>query len=252
MVRCNLMIVILISLFFTSRAQTSRVKDHNTIAWLAYTGNFHLEKKWGLYTEFQYRRDDFLSNWQQYVFKAGVNYKAAPRLTLRLGYALAETFDYGDIPVNPFGKQFTEHRSFQMAQLTDKMGILDMSHRFMLEQRWVGRYSRPELQKEDEWTYTNRFRYMYRLQIPLKGNSISGKTPYAAIYDEVFVSFGKNVGYNVFDQNRLGVLLGYQFSPFLRVEGGYLNQTLQFGRLLGGRNIFQYNSGLIVSANLNF
>ena len=94
-------------------------------------------------------------------------------------------------------------------------------------------------------------RYMFRMQIPLKGKTIIDGTPYVALYDEIFVGFGKNVNANVFDQNRLGVLLGYRFNNKLRVEGGYLNQIVQFGRRINNSNIFQYNNGIILNAYLN-
>jgi hypothetical protein len=93
---------------------------------------------------------------------------------------------------------------------------------------------------------------MIRLQAPLKGREIKDKTAYAAVYNEIMIGFGKNVAANIFDQNRIGLLLGYRFSKSLRIEAGYLNQTLQFGRLINGRNIFQSNSGLIVNTNFSF
>lgn len=62
---------------------------------------------------------------------------------------------------------------------------------------------------------------MFRIQLPLKGNSINNKTPYIALYDEVFVGFGKNVNENIFDQNRLGILLGYKLNNSFRIEAGY-------------------------------
>ncbi|MEJ7829096.1 MAG: DUF2490 domain-containing protein [Segetibacter sp.] len=88
------------------------------------------------------------------------------------------------------------------------------------------------------------------MQIPLKGRTIDDKTPYAAIYDEVFVGFGKNVNENVFDQNRLGLLLGYRFSFKVRIDGGFLSQIVQMPREVGGRNVFQYNNGLILATHL--
>ena len=85
----------------------------------------------------------------------------------------------------------------------------------------------------------------------MKGKEIIDKTAYLAIYDEVFIGFGKNVNENIFDQNRVGILLGYRFNPSIRIEAGYLNQTLQLGREVNNRNVFQLNNGLIVSANFN-
>lgn len=235
-----------------SHSQNSRIANKNTIGWYAYTGTFNINKKWSIHTEYQWRRDNVITDWQQSLLRTGFNFKVNQKLSLRAGYAWIETFNYGDIPINSFGKQFTEHRAYQMATVNDKMGKLELSHRFMLEQRWIGRYTNAALAKEDNYFFVNRLRYMYRMQIPLKGKTIDDKIPYAAVYDEIFLGFGKNVNENVFDQNRLGVLLGYRFSSKVRVEGGFLSQIVQLPREVNGGNVFQYNNGLILHTIFNF
>lgn len=235
-----------------SYSQNTRITDPNTIGWYAFTANIKLNNTWSLNSEFQWRRDELITEPMQNLWRTGLNYTVNPKLGIRLGYALVETFNYGDIPLNNFGKQFTEHRSWQMVNLSDKIRSFELSHRFMLEQRWIGRYSNASLENEDQFIFSNRFRYMFRLQIPLKGNSIGDNTPYAAVYDEVLIGFGKNVNENVFDQNRLGILLGYRFSSKVRIEGGYLNQIAQLSREVNGRNVFQNNKGILLSTILNF
>jgi hypothetical protein len=230
----------------------TRISDRNNIGWFAYNGTFKLDKKFGLHTEYQFRRDNYITDKQQGLLRVGVNYQLNSKIQLRAGYAWIETYPYGDINLNGFGKDFTEHRAFEMATITDKVNILDLSHRFMLEQRWVGRYSNANLETEDEFLFMNRLRYMFRMQLPLKGKSIEDKTPYLAAYNEIFIGFGTNVNENIFDQNRFGFLLGYKFNKTLRMEGGYFNQIVQLGREVGGRNVFQYNNGFIVNTVLNF
>ena len=249
----KLSILIILSLLsLVSYSQNTRIKDKNSIGWYVLNASLKIDDKWLLASEFQWRRANLISDPQQNVFKIALNRLMYPGVSIRAGYALAETYNYGDIPLNNLGKPFTEHRAFEMLGLSNKFGKAESNHRFMLEQRWVGRFSDISLEKEDEYVYTNRFRYMYRLQIPLKGRSIVDQTPYAAVYDEVFVGFGKNVNENVFDQNRFGVLLGYRFSHNFRIEGGFLSQIAQLGREVGGRNVFQHNNGIIVSANINY
>jgi hypothetical protein len=249
----KLILVVLINLLaYHSFAQNTRITDPNTIGWLAYNGTIKLNKKWGIHTEVQLRRDRVVSKPQQNLYRTGINFSLNNKVSFRAGYALAETYNYGDIPINNLGKQFTEHRIFQMATLNDKSGIFEFSHRFILEQRWIGRYSSTALSKEDEFVYWNRLRYMFRTNIPLKGKTISDKTPYLAVYDEILIGFGKNVNENIFDQNRLALLFGYRFSPKLRIEGGYLNQVVQLSREVTGRNVFQENKGILISTALNF
>jgi hypothetical protein len=232
-----------------SFGQNNRLNTSNQIGWYTYFGTFKLSNKVGLHTEYQFRRTHLITDWQQSLLRVGLNYTVHPAVLLRVGYGWIETFPYGEFPLNGYGKQFTEHRIFQMAQLSQKIGKVDFSHRFMLEQRFVGKYASADATREAEFPLLHRMRYMVRMQIPLKGTEVQDKTPYLAVYDEVFVGFGEYVNANVFDQNRIGVLLGYRFNKTFRLEGGYLNQTLQYGRLINGKNGFQNNNGLIVNSN---
>lgn len=237
-----------------SFAQNTRLNDENSIGWYNYFGNFKLNNKWGVASEYQWRRNNFVTDPQQGLLRVGVNYQLQPNVQLRVGYAWIETAPYGEIPINGFGKDFSEHRAFQMLTINDNISRVEISHRFMLEQRWVGRYSAANLMKEDEFPLLNRLRYMCRVQVPLKGKTVVEKTPYLVLYDEIMIGFGKNVNENIFDQNRLGFLIGYRFNKNLRLESGYLNQTLQLGREMGNRNVFQRNNGIIFNAvfNLDF
>ena len=243
-------IFVVLGLFFNPTfGQNNRLNTSNQIGWYSYFGTFKLSNKLGIHTEYQFRRTQVITYWQQSLLRLGLNYQLHSAVQLRVGYGWIETFPYGEFSLNGFGKQFTEHRIFQMAQLSQKVGKVDFSHRFMLEQRFVGKYPDVQATKESEFPLLHRMRYMIRMQVPLKGNEIQDKTPYLAIYDEVFIGFGENVNSNVFDQNRIGILLGYRFSKNFRLEGGYFNQTLQFGREINGKNVFQHNNGLIINSN---
>lgn len=232
--------------------QNNRINNNNSIGWYNFFGTFKISEKFGIHTEYQWRRNEMITQWQQSLLRIGVNYNLNSRVLFRVGYGWIETYPYGEIPINGMGRNFTEHRIFEMVQLNHKEGIVDFSHRFMFEQRFVGRYSSINEPTEDEFPLLNRIRYMIRVQVPLKGNEIKDKTPYLAFYDEIFIGFGKNVNMNVFDQNRIGLLLGYRFNKNIRIEGGYLNQTVQMGRQIEGKNVFQNNNGIILNTNLNF
>lgn len=244
--------VIVIASLQPSLGQNNRINTNNTIGWYNYFGTFKFNEKFGLHTEYQFRRNEIITQWQQSLLRVGLNYQYNPKVLFRVGYAWVETFPYGEYPLNGLGREFTEHRIFEMIQISHKEGILDFSHRWMLEQRFVGKYSSANQTTEDEFPLLNRIRYMARIQVPLIGTEIKDKTPYLAFYDEIFIGFGKNVNANVFDQNRIGILLGYRFNRNFRIEGGYLNQTLQLGRQINGKNVFQYNNGIIINANFNF
>ena len=54
-------------------------------------------------------------------------------------------------------------------------------------------------------------------------------------YNELFIGFRKIVNINIFDQNRIGIQVGYRVNKVVRIEGGFLNQTLQIGRQINGK-----------------
>lgn len=252
LLKCLLLIFSINLLVADGVAQNTRITDKNSIGWFNNFTTVKFSKKWSGHLEYQWRREAIVKNWQQSLFRTGVNYQVNNRLTMRLGYAWVETYPYGDIPLQAAGKRFPEHRIYQMATITDNIKRIDMSHRFMLEQRWIGRYTNPIVTRPDDFIFLNRLRYMLRVQKAIGKNRIEDNTAYAAFYDEIFIGFGKNVNENVFDQNRLGVLLGYRFNARFRIEGGFLQQIVQLGREVNSRNVFQYNNGVILNSYLNF
>lgn len=234
------------------QAQNNRASESNSIGWYGLFMNYKLDDKWSIHGEVQIRRTEWITSPQQNLYRTGVNFKFHPQVTFRTGYAFADTFNYGTEPIQGNGIRFPEHRLFQMLLINNPLGRVALSHRLMLEQRWVGRSLDPKATKFDEWVYTNRMRYMLRADFPLQGPTLDNGEPYIAVYDEILIGFGKNVNQNVFDQNRFAVVGGYRFSGKYRIEGGYFNQTLQFGRLVGGQNYFQHNTGLVLSNFVNF
>lgn len=243
--------VVLLSSCGNVFAQNNRLNTNNTIGWYNCFGSLKLYDNIGIHAEYQWRRNNLITDWQQSLFRVGINYSLNQRVLFRAGYAWIETFPYGEYSINGFGKDFTEHRVFEMIQLSHKEAFIDFTHRFMLEQRFIGSYSSAKESTEDKYPLANRLRYMIRLQVSLKNCVIKKNIPYVAVYDEVFIGFGKNVNANIFDQNRIGILLGYPINKNIKIEGGYLNQTLQFGRQINGKNLFQNNNGLILNAHFN-
>lgn len=196
-------------------AQQQRTFDSNFNGWLIYTGDHPVSKRWGVHLEGQARRYQGLVQWQQWFVRPAVNYQLNKNWMLSGGYLYVDTYRYGDFPV-PF--KFPEHRFYQQAQLTQTIGKFIWAHRYRLEQRQIGEMESGEV---SNWRYENRFRYMLRADLRWKsGWGI-------AAYNEFFVNFGKNVGANVFDQNRAYLVVTRKVGKYNRIEAGYLHQLLQ-------------------------
>ena len=241
-------IILLLFFIFISNnqanAQEQRISDNNSIGWIGTFGNVKINKLFSLHAEYQWRRTNVIKNQQQHLVRTGLQYKISNDVTILAGYAYVYSSPYGDYPA-PL--PFPEHRSFQQAIIKSKIGKATLINRFRLEQRWVGQKEITEPQKISKWIYTNRARYFFRCTMPIINNAENLNILYTGIQNEIFIGFGKNVGVNIFDQNRLGIIIGHTIDKNISIEGGYLYQILQQRKLINNQSVFQYNKGIQLS-----
>lgn len=242
------LIIILLLLCFVGKAHAQRLKDHNAFGWYGAFGIIYLDKKQktSLWLEYQWRRDDVITSWQQSLARTGLQYHFKNGVSTMVGYGYIITYPYGDYPAGRY--YFPEHRIFEQLVWNGNVGRLALNHRLRLEQRFLGKVNQaaPSYTVTD-WVYMNRVRYQLRAAYPINKKKITDKTWYAAAYDELLIGFGKNVNQNIFDQNRIGLLAGYQYNKMFRAEAGVFNQILQQGGLVGGKQVYQYNNGILLS-----
>lgn len=236
------LIAIIIFISSSAVAQT-RISDPNQIGWYHFIGTIGINKKFSIHTEGQWRRDNWIKSPQQNVLRAGLTYKINKQVSVQAAYTWALNYDYGDYTLSSNPQTFPEHRAYEQVLLAMPVGKAMITNRLRLEQRFIGRFLTPISTSPDQWVYVNRVRFMERMEVPVY------KKLSAIAYDEIFIAFGKNVGENVFDQNRISLQLGYKISKTFKLEAGYINQTLQLGREIGGKNVFQYNNGVIAVIN---
>jgi len=178
--------------------------------WLIYIGSKELKNGWNIHNEVQYRNYDAVGDLEQLLLRTGLGYNLTENnnnLLLGYGYILSENY----VGETDQKVSVNEHRIFQQFTTKQKVGVLNLSHRYRLEQRFV----------EDD--FKMRFRYFLGLKIPLQ-NKADGNNPlYLSAYNEIFL----NTKSEIFDRNRLYGGLGYQFSKQLRLELGYMNQFFE-------------------------
>jgi len=229
-------------------AQNDRVSDFNYINWIQSVNTISINKKWSLHLEYQWRREEGIKNGQQSLLRMGANYKLNEHVIAHAGYGWIETFPYGDFPIASAGT-FPEHRLYEQITFRQPVNKWTFSHRFRIEQRWLGKVKPGSKREIEDWTFLHRFRYQFRTQYPFwkKDN----RQLYGVVSDEIFIGAGKNLGINIFDQNRIFVMLGFRTNKNFSVEFGYLNQTLQQGRRINNNSIFQRNNGVVVTSVLS-
>lgn len=202
-------IIIIISLFFFST--NSYGQDSNLGNWLIYIGSKKINEKWNLHHEVQYRNYNAIGDLEQLLLRTGLGYQLTDNSNFLLGYGYILSQNY--VGISDDKVDVNEHRIFQQLITKQKVGKVDLQHRYRFEQRFV----------EDD--YRMRFRYFLGASLPLKEIGDTGKLLYLSAYNEVFL----NTEGNKFDRNRLYGGLGYRLNPKMRFELGYMNQFLANG-----------------------
>lgn len=195
---------------------------------------------------------ELLGRQQQHLLRAGLRRTLSERLTLAGGYAFVRTSRYGDYP-SIVGRPRPEHRLYQDLTLSDALGRLRLTHRWRLEQRWLGQRADGGQGAVADWQYLNRARYQLAARWPLGPSAPDAPGWYLTGSEEIFIGFGRNVGQNVFNQNRIAAGLGHQFGPALGLELNYLNQISQHDvpDPTSGRAVFELNHGVRLNVLLS-
>jgi hypothetical protein len=179
-----------------------RIHDHNLHAWFAYFGDHPVgESRWGIHAEAQFRRRDGIAKWQQLLLRPGVNFQASKKVMLTTGYAYVRSTPAA-----------TEHRLWEQAWIRYRTGSVAWSTRLRFENRF--------LRTGRDYRYENRFRAWQQVRISLAPRK------YLTAYDEFWVYVKPYASGSWFDQNRAYIAAGFELTPTLRLETGYMNQAL--------------------------
>jgi hypothetical protein len=210
-------IKILLILFLFSSSNLFSQEDHLG-SWYMYfyTAKFK-ESKFGIQGDIQYRNNNFIGDLEQLLLRSGLTYNPKnTNVTLTLGVANITTGVFGDS-----NETNNENRIYQEVLLPQKVGTrIYLTHRFRYEQRFV-----------ENQDFRTRHRYNLFLNIPVNKTTLSKNAVYVAFYNELFINGEKNIGSNrrvtVFDRNRFYMGLGYGITDKIKVQTGYMNQSLE-------------------------
>lgn len=190
---------------FSMQAQSSDFGN-----WILYFGNKDFNEKWNWHHEVQYRNYDAIGDLEQLLLRTGIGYNLSENnnnILLGYGFIASENYVNDDEKVS-----VNEHRIYQQFITKQKIGSVNLSHRYRFEQRFV----------EDD--FKMRFRYFLSLNVPLSEKDDDSLVKwYLSAYNEIFL----NTKSSIFDRNRLYGGLGYRINKNIRFELGYMNQFFE-------------------------
>ncbi len=214
LIKYSTLAILLIILFtLSSEAQTQRIVNNQTQSWTSLNTTARFSNKWGMVGDLHYRANNIFASPNFYFARAGVNYWLQDNITFTIGYAhmwLAPTIAGWHTYAN-------ENRIYEQVQMTSKIGKISMLQRLRNEQRWQEKIAK------DTSTHTNKFtdriRYLLSFTIPVSKNPYY---PSVVLSDELCVQTGKEVVFNVFEQNRVFLGIKQMINKRLSFDLGYM------------------------------
>lgn len=208
----------LIKFIFLLSISTGFAQKNDVGNWLIYVGNQKINKDWSLHNEIQYRSYNALGDTNQLLLRTGIGYNLTENNnTLLLGYGYINTQKY--LPDSNDKIDSNEHRVFQQFINRQKFHRVYIQHRYRLEERFISN------------DFKIRLRYFLAVNIPLNKKEMEKNAIYLSAYNEIFLNTEKPI----FDRNRLYGALGFVINKNIKIEGGFMAQTLENSN----RNQFQ-------------
>lgn len=186
--------------------------------WFIYFGNQKINKNWNFHNEIQYRNYDFIGDINQLLVRTGIGYNLTENNNnILLGYGFINTQKY--LPDSDDKVETDEHRIFQQFITRQNFGRIFLQHRYRIEERFFLN------------DFQMRFRYFLAVNIPITKKTMEKNALYLSAYNEIFINAEKPI----FDRNRLYGALGYVINKNIKVEAGFMAQSLENSN----RNQFQ-------------
>lgn len=210
-------------------SEESVYQDLKTRYWLNTYGNIRISKKlfWVAQTHFRFSETEntpYIGEVSQIYNRHGLGYIFSKDFNITLGGVLRFNFDSNSENVLP------EYRIWHQYQFNNFFYNSVIYHRFRIEHRWSKGFG-----ENDEYIFRNRWRYMFRIKIPLNQPEIKSKTWYLGPEAELIMQSGKAVKGSPMEDLRLHTSLGYIFNPNLTAAVGGM---YSFGQTLNDPGIF--------------
>jgi len=197
----GLLLVLLLNFNLTGLAQAKSEEAHGS--WFVLMNQHRFNSKLTAITDVQHRSWEFAHNFNQLLLRSTLYYPLDSEFNLGLGYGYIATDATFETLANE--KNSSEHRIHGDLMFTRKFSHGAWINRYRFEQRYLSNDSQG-------FDLAQRVRYMSRINYQLTSKFT------VSAFDEVFL----NLERPVFSQNRLYFGLGYQTSPKLNVQLGYM------------------------------
>lgn len=204
-------------LLITSFCNAQKSTAYNNQQWLQYYNQLKLSGKLTIYSDFSLRKINNFEDWSQITFRTGLGYRITQNLQGITGFAFFTFYTQ-----NKLSK--IEFRPYQEVNTLQLFGKVSVQHRFRIEARYF-----IKIYEGATTSITNfNFRFRYRLFCAVPISKLSATKPERKLLlnigDEIFINAGKEITYNMFDNNRFLIGLTLQYNNNFSFSFAYINQ----------------------------
>jgi hypothetical protein len=205
------------------------------LTWLRLTNTVQIDSHWIFFSEVDFRFFDKPVKMNTILPRVSARYTFNSGMSIGFGFAGALNFPNDNLSTSNLITP--ELRPFADLSFQKKYGPVVITHRNLIENRFMHNATATELQPG----YKYIFRYRYRLNADFILWQKPGKSVKFILYNEIMLQAGKTVLYNVFDQNRVYAGLYYEPVKYFAMEGGYMHffQQTTAGNVFNNRHIFR-------------
>lgn len=228
--------ILIISISGIAMAQKT-ITNQNMI-WYAYFQNLKINDRFAIYTDIQERHFFKPAKQSQFLIRSSFNTTIASNWDFGVGFCFALSNTTPLVDYNLETPELRPHIEFNNRQ---KLKHVNIWHRYRLEARFPHEINGTTLSDGFKFS-TMRFRYQFAADIILKQPKQDKNAVRLSLRDEFMLNLGKNIKYNIFDQNRINIALQYAPIKEIILEAGYMHlfQQREAGDKYFSRHIVRF------------
>ena len=196
----NILFILFLS-FTCIKTQGQKLPENNLGTWYMYNGSHKLSEKYSLKTMAHFRYYELASEFQQEIYRLGLNYTFNPKTNITLGVSYASA----DVAYDTSSINLYESRFYEDLNLKSNWNKFTAKHRFRFEQRFIHK----DLNTNQ---FQNWLRYDLNISYPLS------KTWSAYVFNEIFLNLNSHKRFN---QNWLGVGFLHKWNQNIKLKLAY-------------------------------
>lgn len=209
--------------FIILKTQAQNTAEDKLGSWFMFNGSHKLSENYTLKSMAHFRYFELSKEFQQEIYRLGLNYKFNPKTNFTFGLSYAT----GDLNYNTPSAHLYEWRLYEDLFLKSKLNKLNLKHRFRLEHRFIHKNLTTN-------TTQNWIRYDLNISYP-----ISQKLN-IYVFNELFLNLDRS---KRFAQNWTGLGLIQKLNKRLKLKLGY------FQIKTSNRNLKRLQLGVILNTN---